>query len=178
MPCECSSAKPGSKRLVVDGQEVGISGLDDIVAKGLEVVDRTDAEQREVVLRELKARNYVPEVAEKGYLEAVWARFKQERAKKLGWIEEKYHGIPREEIHWNPTIDPSKCTSCGACAKFCHHGVYTFDDTPHVTNPFRCVVSCTGCQKICKEEAISFPGLVALREEMKTLRRKYGIVSE
>jgi ferredoxin len=38
-------------------------------------------------------------------------------------------------------------------------------------------VSCTGCQKICPEEAISFPTLVALREELKALKKKHGILS-
>jgi NAD-dependent dihydropyrimidine dehydrogenase PreA subunit len=177
MPGQCCPGKPVSKRLVIDGQEVGISGLDEIVAKGLENLERTDVEQRAVLLKELKERNYVPEAVEQSYLEAVWVYFKEQRAKKLGWVEEKYHGIPREEIHWCPTIDDTKCNSCGACAKFCKRGVYTFDDGPHVTNPYRCVVSCTGCQKTCKDGAISFPTLVDLREEMKNLRRKHGILS-
>lgn len=178
MPGECCPGKPVSKRLLIDGQEVGISGLDEIVSKGLEKVGCTDIEQREVLLRELKARNYVPESVEQSYLEAVWVHFKEQRARQLGWTEEKYHGIPREEIHWYPTIDSSKCNSCGACVKFCKRGVYTFDDGPHVANPYRCVVSCTGCRSACKEEAISFPSLVELREEMKSLRKKYGIISQ
>jgi len=178
MPGECCPGKSVSKKLFVEGQEVGISGLDEIVAKGLESTDRPDAEQREILLKELKARNYVPAPVEQSYLEAVWVHFKEQRAKKLGWIEEKYHGIPREQIHWHPTIDISKCNSCGACAKFCKRGVYTFDEGPRVTNPFRCVVSCTGCQKVCGEGAISFPTLVELREEMKRLRTRYGIISE
>jgi NAD-dependent dihydropyrimidine dehydrogenase PreA subunit len=149
-----------------------------MVAKALEVTDRTDIEQRAVLLKELKARNYIPGPAEGAYLEAVWTYFKEQRAKKLGWVEERYHGIPREEIAWNPSIDESKCNSCGACAKFCKRGVYTFDGAPHVANPYRCVVSCTGCQKVCKEGAISFPTLVSLREQMKELRKRRGIVSE
>ncbi|MDD1773852.1 MAG: 4Fe-4S binding protein [Methanomassiliicoccales archaeon] len=178
MPGECCPGKSVSKRLVVDGQEVGISGLDEIVQKGLECLDRPDIEQRDVLLRELKARNYVPESVEGSYLEAVWVYFKEQRARKLGWVEEKYHGIPREEIHWYPSIDTSKCSGCGACAKFCKRGVYTLDDQPRVTNPYRCVVSCTGCLKSCTEGALSFPTLVELREEMKKLRRKYGIISD
>ncbi len=176
MPGECCPGKSVSRRLVVEGQEVGISGLDEIVAAGLENLDKTDVEQREILLRELKARNYVPATVERGYLDSVWVYFKNERAKKLGWVEEPYHGIPREEIRWFPTIDIGKCTSCGACAKFCKHGVYTFDDSPHVSNPYRCVVSCTGCQKICEEGAISFPTLVELREEIKSLRKKHSVV--
>ena len=162
--------------MAVDGKEVGISGLDEIVAKGLENLDKTDTQQRRILLEELKARNYVPESAEQSYLEAIWIHFKEQRAKRLGQVEERYHGIPREEIQWFPAIDESKCDACGACAEFCKRGVYTFDDKPHVTNPYRCVVSCTGCQKICKEGAISFPTLVELREEMKLLRKKHGMI--
>jgi len=170
MPGECCPGKSVSKRLVVDGQEVGISGLDEIVAKGLENLDKSDGKQREILLTELKARNYVPETVERGYLEAVWVHFKAERAKKLGWVEEKYVGISREDIKWFPTIDPSKCNSCGACTRFCKRGVYTFDDGPHVANPYRCVVSCTGCKSTCEAGAISFPSLSDLRKMMTALR--------
>jgi len=170
MPGQCCPGKPTSKRLIVDGQEVGISGLDEIVAKGLEEVDKTDAEQRETLLTELRARNYVPNGVEKSYLEAVWVYFKGERAKKLGWVEEKYQGIRREDIQWFPTIDSAKCDACGSCVKFCKRGVYTFADGPHVTNPYRCVVSCTGCQKVCDAGAISFPSLADLRRMLRSLR--------
>lgn len=165
------------KHLVIGGQEVGIAGFDSIIAKGLEHIEGTDKEQREVILKELKANNYVPDAVEKEYLQAVWAEFKQVRAKRLGQLEERFQGIPREEINWFPSVDYERCSSCGKCAEFCHRGVYTFDDKPHVANPYRCVVSCTGCQKVCPEGAISFPTLVALRDELKALKKKHGILT-
>ena len=174
-PC-CPGKKP-SKRLVVSGQEVGISGYDEIIAKGMEHLKDSDEVQRSELLKELRAHNYIPDSAEKDYLNAIWAEFKKVRAHKLGQLEEQYHGIPREEISWNPIVNLEKCTGCGACVKFCQKGVYTLDDKARVTNPFRCVVSCTGCLKTCPEEAISFPSLLSLREEMKSLRKKYGILS-
>ncbi len=170
MPGECCPGKSVSKRLTVDGQEVGISGLDEIIAIGLENLDKTDAQQRGILLTELKSRNYVPAEVEESYLEAVWVHFKCERAKKLGWVEEKYPGIRREQIEWYPSIDPSKCDACGACAKFCKRGVYTFDASPRVTNPYRCVVGCNGCQSKCKAGAITFPTLVDLRKMLRALR--------
>ena len=94
----CCPGKPNTKRLKIGAQEIGIAGLDEIMAKGLEHLDDTDKIQREVILKELKVQNYVPESVEKDYLDAVWAEFKQIRAKRLGQLEEKYHGIPREEI--------------------------------------------------------------------------------
>ncbi len=170
MPGECCPGKPVSKRILVDGQEVGISGLDEIVAVGLQSLEKTDAQQREILLAELKARNYVPNDVEMSYVDALWVYFRGERAKKLGWVEEKYEGIRREDIKWYPSINDSKCDKCGACAKFCKRGVYTFDSSPHVTNPFRCVVSCTGCTKVCKAGAITFPSMAELRKMMRALR--------
>jgi NAD-dependent dihydropyrimidine dehydrogenase PreA subunit len=174
----CCPGKPNTKRLNIGGQEIGIAGFDEIMARGLEHLDSTDKVQRDVILQELKVHNYVPEPVEKDYLDAVWAEFKQIRAKKLGQLEEKYHGIPREEIHWFPKIDYELCTNCGACFKFCKRGVYTFDEKPYVTNPYRCVVSCTGCKGPCPEGAISFPTLLELRDTMKSLRKKYGLLTE
>lgn len=168
--------KPSTKRLMIGGQEIGIAGFDQIVAKGFEHIDGTDAEQKGAVLEELKAHNYVPPSVEKDYLNAVWAEFKQARAKRLGQLEENYHGIPREEIPWYPRVDLEKCTGCGACSKFCQKGVYTLGDKVVVTNPYRCVVSCTGCSGKCPEGAISFPSLLELRDVMKALRKKYGVL--
>ena len=174
----CCPGKPNTKRLKIGAQEVGIAGFDEIMAKGLEHLDDTDKIQRGVILKELKVQNYVPESVEKDYLDAVWAEFKQIRAKRLGQLEEKYHGLPREEIQWFPKIDYELCTNCGACSKFCKRGVYTFDDRPRVTNPYRCIVSCTGCKGPCQEGAISFPSLFELRDVMKSLREKYGLLTE
>ncbi len=176
MPGQCCPGKPVAKMLVIGGQQVGISGFDAIMAKGLEHVHGSDEEQRGAILDELKANNYIPGGMEAEYLQAVWDEFRQVRGRHLGQVEERYKGVPRGEIHWNPTVDPAKCSSCGKCVEFCKRGVYTFDGGPVVTNPSRCVVSCTGCQKICPEQAISFPTLVSLREELKALRIKYGVL--
>jgi NAD-dependent dihydropyrimidine dehydrogenase PreA subunit len=174
----CCAGKPVSKRVKIGDQEVGIAGFDEIMAKGMEKINGTDLEQKAALLKELKVHNYVPDSAEKQYIDAVWEEFKQLRAKRLGQLEERFHGIPREEIQWFPIIDTEKCSACGVCVKFCHRGVYTMDDKPHVANPYRCVVSCTGCGGQCPEGAISFPTLVELRDELKALRKKYGLISE
>lgn len=174
----CCPGKPVCKRVKIGGQEIGIAGFDEIIAKGMEHIKGTDQEQRAALLKELKVHNYVPDSVEKQYHDAVWAEFKQLRAKQLGQLEERYHGIPREEIQWFPRLDPEKCNACGVCVKFCQRGVYAMDDIPHVTNPYRCVVSCTGCGGKCPEGAISFPTLVELRDELKALRRKHGLISE
>jgi NAD-dependent dihydropyrimidine dehydrogenase PreA subunit len=89
-------------------------------------------------------------------------------------MAEKYEGFPREEIPWYPKIDQGVCTGCGACAEFCHKGVYAKGDKVEVKNPFSCVVGCTGCLKQCPAEAISFPSLRDLVLVLKELEKKYG----
>jgi ferredoxin len=39
-------------------------------------------------------------------------------------------------------------------------------------------VSCTGCKGSCEEGAISFPSLLELRDVMKSLRKKYDLLTE
>jgi len=87
---------------------------------------------------------------------------------------EKYHGIPREEIRWFPTIDCDKCTQCGVCVEFCHQKVYSLvDGVPAVSNPYGCIVGCTGCQSKCDSKAISFPSLRKISEELNALKAKH-----
>jgi NAD-dependent dihydropyrimidine dehydrogenase PreA subunit len=172
----CCPGKPNTKKLRIGGQEIGISGFDEIIAQGMEHINGSDDDQRKALLAEMKANNYVPDSVEKDYLNAVWEEFKQVRAKRLGQVEERYHGIPREEIPWYPRVDDEKCTGCGSCVEFCQKKVYTLDDKAIVANPYRCVVSCTGCLNKCPEGALSFPTMVELRDIMKALRKKYGIL--
>jgi len=159
----------------VGNQDVGIADLEGILKRAYEHTDATDAELKEILLRELKVRNYVPASVEKEYMRALWRQFKNYRAEQKGWIEEKYHGVPREEIQWFPTVDERKCTGCGVCVDMCHRGVYLLAGKAKVANPYRCVVSCTGCESMCPEKAIKFPTLVELREELKQLRSRYKL---
>ncbi len=38
-----------------------------------------------------------------------------------------WHGISRETIAWNPTVDEKKCIGCGICVTGCGRKVYGFD---------------------------------------------------
>ena len=40
-----------------------------------------------------------------------------------------WHGIPREEIDWHPTINEDACIGCGTCVTGCSRLVYRFDYT-------------------------------------------------
>ena len=83
--------------------------------------------------------------------------------------------IPREEIPWYPTIDPNKCTGCGTCVDFCHHAVYSTEgDKAKVSNPFGCVVGCTGCLSKCPEGAISFPDQKEFIETLRKVRERHN----
>lgn len=175
MAKDCCAAKRSVDQIRVGKQEVGIADLEGILRRTFEHTDASDDELKAILLKELKEHNYVPASVEKEYLRALWEQFKSFRAEQKGWIEEKYHGIPREEIQWYPTVDEDKCTGCGVCVDMCHRGVYFFGGKAKVTNPYRCVVSCTGCASMCPEGAISFPTLVRLREDLKQLRAKYRL---
>ncbi len=71
-----------------------------------------------------------------------------------------WHGIPREEIPWYPTIDEEKCIGCKLCFVSCGRNVFSFDNEIHkavVTKPYNCMVGCSTCATICPTGAILFP---------------------
>ncbi|MGB9553858.1 MAG: FAD-binding oxidoreductase [bacterium] len=73
-----------------------------------------------------------------------------------------WHGIPREKVHWNPTVDENACIGCGTCVTGCSRLVYRFDFEKNksvVYDPLNCLVGCTTCANICPANAISFPPL-------------------
>lgn len=89
---------------------------------------------------------------------------------------ETWHGIPRDEIPWYPTIDSEKCVSCGKCVDYCTLGTFAFEEKngekkPIVKNPYNCVVLCTGCDSVCPSGAISHPSKKGTREAIKNLRK-------
>jgi NAD-dependent dihydropyrimidine dehydrogenase PreA subunit len=94
--------------------------------------------------------------------------------------QEEWHGIPRKEIPWYPTIDYKKCVGCGKCVDYCKLGTYEFDQkngkqTSVVKNPYNCVVLCTGCDDVCPEGAISHPSKEEARHTIADLRKKHKL---
>lgn len=88
-----------------------------------------------------------------------------------------WHGIPRDEITWYPTIVMERCTGCGLCATSCDRGVYAMEaetNRPLVTLPQECIVGCTTCATICTQDAIEFPSQGYIRQVIK----KYEIVTQ
>ncbi len=93
--------------------------------------------------------------------------------------EESWHGIPRSKIPWYPTVDYSKCISCGKCVDYCKLGTYEFEEKDGkkrivVKNPNNCVVLCTGCDGICPVGAIKHPPKTETREIIKNLRKTHA----
>ena len=81
-----------------------------------------------------------------------------------------WHGILREEIKWNPTVDESKCVGCGMCVTGCGRKVYGFDyekKKPVVMRPNNCMDACVTCANTCLKDAISFPPVDDVRQLMK-----------
>lgn len=71
-----------------------------------------------------------------------------------------WYGIPRDSIHWNPTVNTDACIGCGTCATTCGRQVYRFDfdlKKAVVLNPTQCMVGCTTCGNLCPTQAITFP---------------------
>lgn len=102
----------------------------------------------------------------------------------LGSPSESWHGIPRERIHWRPSVVAERCEGCGLCVTSCGRGVYAFDyegNLPVVVAPLRCMVGCTSCATICLRDAIEFPSRGAIRaviREYRLLRRAKDTLRE
>ena len=97
--------------------------------------------------------------------------------------EELWHGIPRHQIPWHPTIDYQKCISCGKCVEYCTLGTFEFEEKNGkkktvVKNPNNCVVLCTGCDSICPSGAVSHPSKKETNELIRTLRKTHDLHKE
>jgi NAD-dependent dihydropyrimidine dehydrogenase PreA subunit len=72
--------------------------------------------------------------------------------------DEMWHGIPRKEIPWFPTVDADTCIGCTLCYTTCGRGVYEMQDNKAVpVNAMSCMVGCSTCGTVCPVQAITFP---------------------
>ena len=81
-----------------------------------------------------------------------------------------WHGVPREEIQWHPTVENELCIGCGLCVLGCSANVYAFDfekNKPVVVAPLNCKVGCVTCANTCPVHAIGFPPLSYLHKIIK-----------
>jgi NAD-dependent dihydropyrimidine dehydrogenase PreA subunit len=87
-----------------------------------------------------------------------------------------WHGVPRREIPWFPTVDPEKCIGCQLCFVTCGREVYEIGPAPDyessVARPYNCMVGCSTCAVVCPTEAIAFPA----RDLVRRAEREYGVL--
>ena len=85
--------------------------------------------------------------------------------------DEKWHGIPCQDILWFPTVDADACLGCALCYTTCGRGVFEMRDNKAVpVNAMSCMV---GCSAVSPVEAISFPDrdiICKLEREHKIFR--------
>jgi NAD-dependent dihydropyrimidine dehydrogenase PreA subunit len=89
-----------------------------------------------------------------------------------------WHGIPRKDIPWFPTIDASKCIGCELCYVTCGREVFAVAaDERHratVIQQYNCMVGCSTCGMVCPTQAITFPD----RDLIWRVEREHKIFSE
>ena len=71
-----------------------------------------------------------------------------------------WHGVPRGEIDWHPTVNEEFCMGCGLCVTGCGRQVYGYDydrEKAIVLRPESCLVGCVTCANTCPDGAITFP---------------------
>jgi NAD-dependent dihydropyrimidine dehydrogenase PreA subunit len=88
-----------------------------------------------------------------------------------------WHGIPRKDIPWYPTIIVEKCIGCELCYVSCGREVFEYDESTRkaiVERPYNCMVGCSTCATICPTEAITFPG----RDLIWKIEKEYKIFKE
>jgi formate hydrogenlyase subunit 6/NADH:ubiquinone oxidoreductase subunit I len=72
-----------------------------------------------------------------------------------------WHGIPRKEIPWFPTVDVEKCIGCELCFVTCGREVYEIaagsPRKARVERAYNCMVGCSTCAVVCPTMAIAFP---------------------
>jgi NAD-dependent dihydropyrimidine dehydrogenase PreA subunit len=60
-----------------------------------------------------------------------------------------WHGIPRQEIPWYPTINAETCIGCELCYVTCGRNVFEMRDRKSiVAHPFQCMVGCSTCAAV------------------------------
>jgi NAD-dependent dihydropyrimidine dehydrogenase PreA subunit len=143
---------------------VGLSGLNEVFTALYEEGCEPDAAVVPELLARVGRHNYVPPAAEAEYGEALlreFRRFCRQQAAGCDCTVDygTWRGHPRETIPWYPTIRVELCDGCEACLRFCTYGVLaaTGDGKVEVVEPFKCVVGCSTCERLCKPGAIAFP---------------------
>lgn len=69
-----------------------------------------------------------------------------------------WHGIPRDQIPWKPSVNAEACIGCELCYVTCGRGVYEMKERlAIVARGNECMVGCSTCAAVCPTDAIDFP---------------------
>lgn len=102
---------------------------------------------------------------------------------------QSWHGVPRDEILWQPLVQSCLCDGCGLCVTTCPSQALFFDfelGLPFVES-MRCLVGCSICATICPNQAILLPDpktlweiieryhlTLSARQELKSRRKTFS----
>lgn len=151
----------------------GLRGLEEIFVALYEGGCAPDPSLQEELVRRVRVHNYVPSSSEGEYAAAFLQEYDRFYRQKEGGeavrgpSDATWHGIPRHQVLWFPTIAEDLCDGCGRCVEFCSHGVFAAADGQgivEVIEPINCLVGCSSCARICPRRAIIFPPPALLRE--------------
>ena len=88
-----------------------------------------------------------------------------------------WHGVPRRDVPWFPTVDSEKCIGCQLCFVTCGRDVYEIGEAPDyessVAHPYNCMVGCSTCAVVCPSDAISFPS----REIVRRAEHEHNVLT-
>jgi ferredoxin len=74
-----------------------------------------------------------------------------------------WHGVPRQDIPWYPTVEADACIGCELCYVTCGREVYDIALIEEggrkavAARTFNCMVGCSTCAVVCPTQAITFP---------------------
>ncbi|MCU0859524.1 MAG: thioredoxin family protein [Thermoplasmata archaeon] len=93
----CCPGRTTTKRIKVEGVEVGISNYDGILGSALAIGSGDESHVKEVIMRGLKESNYIPREAEGEYLDSMYDEYlglkdRMERARACGFVVEVFVG--------------------------------------------------------------------------------------
>lgn len=161
-----------SYRLIRVGRAMsGMLGLDE----AFEALHQQGRQPGDDLLPELvrlaRQENYIPEGCEAEFGEALLREYRgycRARGGQAGQPTTQksrlWHGLPREQVAWYPTIREDLCNQCGKCVPFCSEKVFAWEqDKVIVATPFDCQVGCNSCERVCPGKAITLPPQAMLR---------------
>lgn len=153
---------------MVGGIPTGLVGLEELFGELFAADTAPEPSLGPELVRRAADHHYIAPGHEQEFAEALLQEYRRYFRRRTGQEAERpvrqapqtWHGHPREEVLWYPTLYGDRCDGCGDCLTFCPYGVFASEEASGkvvVVEPFHCVVGCEACAKVCKQGAITFP---------------------